>query len=747
MSLVIVESPNKIKKIKSILGEKFVVMASVGHIYDLAKKDMGIDISTWEPTYVVNPGKTDVVKQLKDEAKKHQDIYIASDADQEGTAIAFNLKELLEGKGKKVYRSIFRSMTKQDVLDGINNPIPFDENLFKAQKVRRITDRVAGFKVSPLMWSKGLKGTSAGRVQSAALKFVVDREKEIRDFVVEEYWSIAALTEPNFNAEFYGINAKKVVPKNKAEVDAILADIGKTLKVSDYKKKSRSREPFPPFETASMQKEAGTKFGWTAQRVMDTAQNLFAQGGITYHRTTSISVEASKVTDIRDRIEKAHGIKYLSPKPIFYGAGSQDAHEAIRPTFEPMPPGLGGDEKKLLELITNRFMASQMADAVFDQAAIKFEHKGKKTYEFRATGSVMQFDGFLKVYGSTGKDVSLPSVTIGQVVPITMLVPNQHFTKPPSRYTDPMFTEKMEKEGIGRPSTYAATIETLLKRNYATRDVKTIKATDVGIMVCDYLEKHFSILTSPEMTANMEKELDQIAQGNLDFVPILDKFYKEILDYIDKAKGDKGQELFKTEMDCPKCPGSKLIKRLSDYGVFFGCENHPKCGYILSYDDKGELKENTTETGVPCPTCNGILVERTGKWGKWVSCSNYPTCSWKGKLNDEGKPVATGGEKTEHKCPKCTDGVFIKRKKSGTESFFLGCSNYPKCKSTANIDDDGKVVEAVAKTTKAAKPAKSTGAKCPKCKAGEVLIRDGKFGKFKSCSEFRNGCKFTEKVK
>lgn len=479
---------------------------------------------------------------------------------------------------------------------------------------------------------------------------------------------------------------------------------------------------------------------------MDAAQNLFAYGGITYHRTDSTRTDPVKVKDIRDRIEQIHGKKYLSPKPIVYDATGQDAHEAIRPTFEPMSTTPNADEKKLLELITNRFMASQMASAIFDQAAIKFEHKGKKTYEFRASGSVMQFDGFLKVYGDANKDVSLPAASIGQSYPIIKLNPVQHFTKPPARYSDPMFTGKMKKEGIGRPATYAATIETLLKRKYIVRDGKVVKSTDVGMMVCDYLEKHFSILTSPQMTADMEKELDQIAQGTIQFIPVIERFYKEIIDFIDKAKADKSQDLFKTDIDCKKCKDTKLIKKLSEHGVFLGCANYPKCGFTLSYDVDGKLKENNVETGVACPACNGILTERAGKWGKWIACSNYPTCTWKGKLDDNGQPVTTGGEKTEHKCPKCDDGVFIKRKKGGTETYFLGCSNYPKCKSTANVDDDGQVVLTAVKMAKTSKPAKGTGDKCPKCKQGEVLIRDGKFGKFKSCSEFRNGCKFTEKM-
>ena len=747
LALVIVESLNKIPKIKKVLGNGYVVMSSIGHIMDLAKKNMGITIPGFIPKYDVNVDKKSVVASLKEEAKNHDVIYIATDEDREGECIAFNLKEILPSKGKTVERVVFKSMTKVDIDLGLKNPVGFNSGIFDSQQARRMTDRIVGFKVSPLMWNKGLRGTSAGRVQSAALKFVVDREKEIRAFVEQEYWSLMAVTKLGFDAEFYGINGSKVVPASKLEVDNIIKAVSGDLTIADYQNKTRDRDPVAPYITSSMQKDAGTRFGWTSKRVMDVAQSLFAQGLITYHRTDSTRTEPGKLIDIRDRIEKTHGKKYLSLQTIIYApkGGAQDAHEAIRPTYDVTPATLTPDESKLLELVDSRFTASQMASASFDQVAAKLTYKnGKNEYEFRTNGSIMTFDGFLKVYGTSTKDKTLPSLSVGQIVKVKKFDPEQHFTKPPARYTEPSFTDKMEKEGIGRPATYVATIETLLKRKYVTRDKKSLKATEIGIMVCDYLDVHFDKLTSPLFTADMEKELDDISQGSVKIIDVLTKFYDQLIEDIDKASKNKSLSLFVTDKDCPDCKGAhKLVKKISKYGVFMGCESYPTCGYTLVIDENGDTKEVKVETGLACPDCGSKVIKRAGKFGDFFGCSAYPTCKWTGQDDGNGgiAEKKASGEETDVSCPSCDTGKMIKRK--GKFGEFLGCNQYPKCKTTIKLDENGNQVASSA--TKAKKPApKSTGKTCPKCNKNDLVERDGKFGKFISCSGYPK-CKHIEK--
>jgi len=735
MALIIVESPNKIPKIRKAVGSGFEVMASVGHIMDLSKKQMGIDLSTFTPTYEVNKDKKDVVKNLKLAAKRHDKIYIATDEDREGECIAYNLKDILPKRGKTVERVVFKTITKKDILNGIKNPVGFRQDIFDAQQARRMTDRIVGFKVSPMMWTKGLRGTSAGRVQSAALKFIVDRERSISAFVKEEYWTIKAKTKLGFEADFYGIDGKKYVPKNKKQAQEIVDEVKGDLTVSDYQKKSRTRKPVAPYVTSTMQKDAGTRFSWTSKKVMDVAQSIFSQGLITYHRTDSTRTEKSKLIDIRDRIEKQYGKKYLSPATINYGpkGSSQDAHEAIRPTFEPTPMTLSNDERKLLELIKNRFMASQMADAIFDQAAVKFEYSSKKKYDFKASGSVMKFDGFLKVYGTATKNVSLPPMVKGQTIPVSKLSPAQHFTKPPARYTEPAFTDKMEKEGIGRPATFAATIETLLKRKYVVREKKSLKATDIGMMVCEYLEKHFPDLTSPKFTSAMELELDSISNGKDKMVPVLDKFYKGLITSLNSAKTDKTKTLFKTDKDCPDCKdGSKLIKKIGKFGMFLGCEKYPACGYTVMFDANGDAKETKVETGLACPTCGNRVNKKKGKFGEFYGCSGYPTCEWTAQIGPNGEILTkkkSTAVTTNITCKKCKQGKMVKRK--GKFGEFLGCNRYPSCKNIVNLDENGNP-----KKGKPKAKAKSTGRTCPKCKANDLVEREGRYGTFIACSGF-----------
>lgn len=745
MALIIVESPNKIPKIKKSLDSSYEVVASVGHIMDLSKKKLGVELPEFTPVYVTNPDKKAVVANIKAAAKRHDDIYVATDADREGEAIAYNILDILPKRGKNIHRVIFKEINKKSILAGINNPLGFRESTFHAQQARRITDRFVGFKVSPVMWSKGLKGTSAGRVQSAALKFVVDREKDIRAFIKEEYWSVTANTDSNFDAEFVTLDGKKFVPKNKSETKATLDQIDGPLIVTGYEKKTRSKTPPPPFVTASMQQAAGSKFKWTAKRTMDTAQSLFSQGLITYHRTDSTRSDPEKVEAIRKKILEKLGKQYLSTSPNLYGPkeAAQDAHEAIRPTFEATPPAITPDETKLLTLIRNRFMSSQMASAKFDAAKIELS---SGPLGFKATGSVMQFDGYLKVYGTSGANVSIPPMTVGQEVKVKKYKPKQHFTKPPSRYTEAAFVSKMEKEGIGRPSTYAALVETLLNRSYVTRKSTTMFGTEIGILACDYLEEHFKNLTDTQMTATMEAHLDEIEAGTKTIKDILTPFNEELERDIFKAKKSESRAAFETDEKCPACnDGSQMVRKIANKEVFLGCVNWPKCGHTFSIGTDGKFIAKEVETGIPCPDCSNVLIKRNGKFGEFWSCSAYPTCNWKGKLNKDGEPVMSGGaQTTDQECPDCKTNMLVKR--AGKYGDFLGCKGYPTCSFTAQLDDDGNiVVKAKKKWGKDKKAAvKDTGEKCPQCKKSNLVEREGRYGSFVACSGYPR-CKFIKK--
>jgi len=747
MALIIVESPNKIPKIKKSLGAGYEVMASVGHIMDLSKKKLGVELPDFTPVYVTNPDKKEVVARIKSAAKRHDDIYVATDADREGEAIAFNILSILPKHGKNIQRVLFMEINKKSILHGINNPVGFRDTTFHAQQARRITDRFVGFKVSPVMWSKGLRGTSAGRVQSAALKFIVDREKEIRVFIKEEYWSITANTDHSFDAEFITLNGKKCVPKNKAETKKVLDQIDGPLIVTKYNKSTRTKKPLPPFVTATMQQAAGTKFKWSAKRTMDTAQALFSQGLITYHRTDSTRSDPEKVKSIRKKIQEMLGKQYLSGTVNTYGpkVAAQDAHEAIRPTFEAVPATLLPDENRLLDLIRNRFMASQMAPAKFDAARIEL---ASGPLGFKASGSVLQFDGFLKVYGSTGNDVTIPSLAEGQEVKVKKYKPKQHYTKPPARYTEPAFVQKMEKEGIGRPSTYAALVETLLTRGYITRKKTTMFGTEIGILACGYLEEHFKNLTDTKMTADMESSLDEIEQGKKTVKDILTEFNENLERDIFKAKKSESRKAFETDHLCPSCDnGAKMIRKVSEKEVFLGCETWPTCGHTYSIDSDGKMVAKQVETGIPCPDCGNKIDKRNGKFGEFWSCSTYPVCNWKGKLDKDGKPVLRGGaQTTDQECPECKSNMLIKR--AGKFGDFLGCGGYPTCTFTAKLDDQGNInkfeTRFFIKKRRTKKAVKKTGEKCPQCKKNDLVEREGRYGIFIACNGYPK-CKYIKK--
>ena len=684
MSLVLIESPNKVSKLKDILGQKYKIMASVGHIMDLSKKDLGIiDLDTFEVAYKPNPDKKEVIANIKKEIEKHDTVYLATDPDREGEAIAFHLSKLIPD-GKTVHRVKFNAITKDVVLKAIKNPGKLDENLFLAQKARRITDRVVGFKVSPVMWNKGLIGTSAGRVQSVALKYISDREKEVKSFKSEEYWDILSTFKEKFDADIWGKNGDRLSINSESDAKIIedLINDSSGITVTDVIAKKRSRKPYPPFTTSTLQQAASSAFGWSAKKTMDVAQSIFSHGLITYHRTDSVRVDPKKIDDIREKIEAQYTKTYLSPSTIVYGAkgGAQDAHEAIRPTYEQPLTTIDKDEKRLLSLIESRFMASQMADAQFDQVAIQIEAKnGNDVINMKKNGSMMTFDGFLKVYGEKQDDVILPSLTSGQSLEIDSVKSSQHFTKPPARHTDASIVKILEKDGVGRPSTYASILDTLFERDYIVRGGNTLSATEVGIMVSDYLSHNFPKIVDSDFTSKMEGNLDKIADGSAIYKDILSSFYTDVEQQVKTALIGGLPSAFTVEVDCPKC-SSNMVKKISKHGAFLGCSKWPECDGVRDIDGKTN-DDKTVETGHKCPACSNILILRDGKKGNFFGCKSYPECKTTAKIGEDGSPVFQ--EKTADEdavvCEKCKKGKMIKRE--GKFGKFLGCSAFPKCRN------------------------------------------------------------------
>ncbi len=680
MPLIIIESPNKIKKLKSILGSNYDVVATVGHFMRLSKKDLGFDKETFVPKYEIDPKKKDVVSNIKLFAKKHKDIYIATDPDREGEAIGKHIEDILPKRGKNIYRIKFNAITKEAVKKAIKSPGKIDEDLYLAQMARRITDRIVGYKISPVMWKKGMAKTSAGRVQSVALKIISDREKEVRLFKPSEYWSIDCEFKEGITSKLKKINNKEPKISSKSECSKITKKIKSctNIKVSDYKTRRTYTSPKPPFTTSTLQQEASNKFSWPSKKTMNVAQSIFSSGLITYHRTDSTRVDPGKIKDLRDDLKSRYGEKYLSKKTRVYSGkdSSQDAHEAIRPTYEPIPQTLSSDEKKLLVLIKNRFEASQMADAEHDRVSVSILFKEKKeTFDFYSKGSTLIFDGFLKVYGNKSDDVLLPPLKKGQVMNPLSFLENQHFTKAPPRYTDASLIKLLEKEGVGRPSTYSSIIETLVDRKYVLRKKKTLSSTETGIMISDFLSDKFSEITNSEFTSNMEKTLDDISKGQKPYSPIMKSFWKSIISSIDEAMQSGLPKAFTTDYKCPKC-SSKMVKKISKHGPFLACSSWPKCNGTLKIDGT-ESSKNTLETGKPCPKCGDILVLRNGKNGEFWGCKSFPVCK-----HTEAKDDPYSEEEKFDPCDKC-GSKMVKRK--GRYGYFLGCSNYPKCKNIVKI--------------------------------------------------------------
>ncbi len=732
-SLVIVESPAKAKTINKYLGGNFEVKASMGHVRDLPSKGLNVDIEhDFAPTYVITPGRKKTVNSLKASAKSCDALYLATDLDREGEAIAWHLAEVLGVPEEKVFRVVFNAITKNAIQQAFSNPGKLNMDRVMAQQARRILDRIVGYQISPLLWKKVAKGLSAGRVQSVAVRMIVEKEREIRAFVPTEYWLIPAvfttdlqsdyasewqrfldsardpkkgrtvaeqnawLKEHNaFKADMYTVNGRKFHAgdeKAAAEVFAAMKDA--EFKVARLSVKRVSSRPSPPFITSTLQQAAANRLGFAAQRTMRIAQDLYegidmgsmgALGLITYMRTDSTHLSEEALTSARDYIARSMGNEYLPPKPVHYASarGAQQAHEAIRPTDCDLTPDairqfLTDDQYKLYDLIWRRFVACQMAEAQWDTTAAEIEASTPiGVCAFRATGRVLVFDGFTRIWTTASDDQFLPPMQIGDPVRTVDMKRLQNFTKPPARYTEASLVKALEKEGIGRPSTYASIISTIQERKYVEKVDRTFRPTAIGEVVTDKLCEFFPRIMDIAFTRHMEDQLDKIEEQHLHWLGVLREFYGPFKENLDKA-----------------------------------------------LEEMKHARAETTPSEYTCPDCGAALVYRFGKNGRFLSCSTYPECKFASPCDSEGRMITE--EPTEHKCPNCGKPMV---QKSGRFGPFLGCSDYPNCKTIQRLDKEGNIMPPKP-------PAEPTGVTCHKCGKGELVIRQSKKGPFLGCNKF-----------
>jgi DNA topoisomerase-1 len=679
--LIIVESPAKSKTIKKFLGNNYKVVASMGHIRDLPKSQLGVDIENdFEPKYINIRGKAALINELKKEAKAAKKVYLATDPDREGEAISWHLAYLLDIPSKKIQRITFNEITESAVKSAIENPREIDMNLVDAQQARRVLDRIVGYKISPLLWKNVKKGLSAGRVQSVALEMVVKREEEIEKFVPEEYWSIIAKlsdakSKKTFDAKFYGTLEKKLDITSKAQVDKILKDI-KDAKytVTSINPGEKKRNPAPPFITSTLQQEASRKYGFGTSKTMMIAQQLYEGlevnghgtiGLITYMRTDSTRIATEAQEEAKKIIVKEYGKDFYPDTPNVYKSkkGSQDAHEAIRPSYISIKPdeiksSVTPEQYKLYKLIWERFMASQMTPAIYKTMTVDI---AANDYLFKATGSQIKFPGFMTLYiestddnSTNDKDVLLPELKEKQVLKLDELLPAQHFTEPPARYSEAGLVRALEEKGIGRPSTYAPTISTIIARGYVDREKKILYPTELGTIVSNLLEKHFKDIMDLTFTASMESDLDSVEEGEKRWKSVIREFYSKFAKTLELAEEHIGKVELKYEesnVPCEKC-GRMMVIKQGKYGKFLACPGFPECR---------NAKPIVEETKYLCPVCGGkILIKKSKRGKKYYACENSANCKfmiWEAP--------------TDEKCPKC--GTFLCKK--GKK---LVCAN-PKC--------------------------------------------------------------------
>src|ERR1700723_1875100 len=824
-SLVIVESPGKVKTINKYLGKNYTVRASYGHVMDLPKKNIGILLpgeqngkpkkkkrktkakagapekkvpkpvvvtaeNIFEPTYEVIPGKIKVITDLQKAARGVEAIYLAGDPDREGEAICAHLAEILgrpkkyaemiakaqeqkDGEGKegeeakpkaakkviapsngappKIYRVMFNEITQKAIKAAFEKPSEVNEDLVDAQQARRVLDRIVGYKVSPLLWNKVRRGLSAGRVQTVALRLIVEREGEIRAFVPKEYWTIHALLEgsgpPAFEAKLVKYKGEDIEVGNQAAADAVLAAVQKAKwEVASVAQKEKRRNPPPPFTTSKLQQASYNRLRYTAKRTMGIAQKLYegvelgSEGSIaliTYMRTDSVRVSNDALDQVRTMIPERFGSNYLPEKPNFFKSkkDAQEAHEAIRPTDvtrtpEDVRPYLEDDLFKLYQLIWQRFVASQMLPAIFDQTTIDIS---AGDYTFRATGSVQKFDGYLRVYQTPaavadreddekdddGEGRSLPQVREGQILRLESIRPDQHFTEPPPRYNDATLVKELEEKGIGRPSTYAAIISTIVEREYVTKDQGRFSPTMLGERVSVLLVKAFEDIFDVGFTARLEEELDEIEDGKLPWRTAVKEFWDRFEVDLDKAADqmDSYKAGIPTGEKCEKCGQGELLERISRHGFFLGCSRYPECDFIRDLADVASDQPDPETTTQYCDNCGKEMIIKRGRFGTFLACTGYPDCKTTRRLVQGTQKARQPDVPLDEKCPTCGNQLLRRHGRFGE---FIGCEKYPKCKYTRPI---------------------TLGIKCPKCNEGEFVRRGTAKGRgrgriFYGCSPY-----------
>jgi len=746
-SLVIVESPAKAKTIGKYLGKQFVVKASLGHVKDLPKKNLSVDVDNdFKPIYEVIEGKKKLMGELRAAAKGVDNIYLAADPDREGEAICFHLQEELQKKdGPKFFRVMFNEITKNAIQKAFEKPLSVNLHLVDAQQARRILDRLVGYKISPLLWDKVRRGLSAGRVQTVALRLIVDREREIRAFQKREYWSIdvhlAAKKPPQLSAHLAKRDGENVEIADEAAAKAIVDTLdGTPYIVKSVVNREKRRNPVPPFITSTLQQEAARKLRFSVKRTMMLAQRLYegvelgaeegSVGLISYMRTDSTRVSNEALDEVRAMIEERYGKDYRPEKANFYKSkkDAQDAHEAVRPTSSLRTPEsiaafLDEDLLKLYRLIWMRFVASQMTPAVFDQTTIDVEAKGKDNavYLFRATGSVPRFDGFLRIYeeGKDAKDEEdaelkqkLPVVEPGEALKFKSIDPEQHFTEPPPRFTEATLVKELEADGVGRPSTYASILSTIQEREYVRKEGGKFAPTELGEVVTDLLLESFSDLFDVTYTARLEAELDEIEEGKIDWRVAMSEFYERFTKDLDHAAlhmTDIKRMEEPTDQICEKC-GKPMVIKWGRHGKFIACTGYPECTNTreLPAADAGEVSEQ--DEAEMCDNCGRPMVLKKGRFGQFLACSGYPECKTTKQL---GAAQQQKDVPLEEKCPNCGNHLL---KKFGRYGEFVACSNYPTCKFVKQ---------------------KTIGVKCPNCSEGEVVERRSKRGKtFYGCNRY-----------
>ncbi len=630
-NLIIVESPTKARTLSQFLGRDYQIEATMGHIRDLPKKKLAIDTEhEFKPDYIIVPDKEEIVQKLKEEKGKAENLILATDPDREGEAIAYHVAYLL-GDGHPLKRIVFHEITESAVKEALNNPREIDMKLVNAQQARRILDRLVGYKLSPLLWRKVRRGLSAGRVQSVAVKLIVEREREIEAFKPEEYWTVQAELKKggNFLANVLSKNEQKIEIKNKEQADQLVTELEKlSYRVKEVRIEESRKNPYPPFTTSTMQQAAATLFGWTSKRTMQVAQGLYEQGLITYHRTDSFNLSQQAIVNVRGFIEKEYGKNYLPETPKIYKTKSkvaQEAHEAIRPTDiykRPEELTIEGkrDEKRLYELIWKRFVACQMSEAVYEETKVDIE---AGNFLLRATGSRLKFDGWKKIFGEDNEPENLlPQLTAGDLLELIRLLPAQHFTEPPARFTEATLIKMLEEKGIGRPSTYAPIISTIQERQYVEKVERKFAPTILGKTVNDFLVANFPEIVDVDFTAKMEDNLDSIANGENQWVPVIGEFYEPFakkLETIQETAKRVKIPVEQTDEICDRC-GAPLVIRIGRFGKFLACSKFPECKFTKTYVIKTEFK---------CPSCGGDIIIKKTKRGKiFYGCSNYPTCTF-----------------------------------------------------------------------------------------------------------------------